>query len=245
MRRPLGTGIPFQLTGNGTPDIVFDMNTQPAALQDRFVFLTLFAIVPNGDTTGDVIIEQVGASTIMLQTAAVTGLLTRLASEQASPKVLDRFPVRGDSLVQVTASAAPGDQVVYMCGYIEVEGESEPSKGLRGLQASNTLVTPFTYTPVDLEEVQPSTPVHLFSNGFTDEITMFVRVSGLASPHVVVNDGVNSLDMNLAALGGDENIPIKLFDGIPMQAQAAGGSISGYTTAVIDTLVAWGYFNRR
>ena len=248
MRRPLGTGLPFQLTGSSTVDTVFDMSAQPAALQQQFLFLTLYLIIPDGDDSGalDIVQTADGVDATLLDGVTVAYYKSLQVSRSSVVKVLDRLPLRGDSVLTMLTSGDPANQPVFVCGYLE-DGQADPPKQLRGLQPSNDLVEPFTYGAVQIEDTDTAT-VHVLENGYIDEITLYLRAGNSASsPHLLMSDGVNSIDIDLGndGISGNWQEAALILDGIPVQAQADGGGISLQTTAGSDVMCAWGYFTRR
>lgn len=250
MRRPLGTGLPILLTGNSIADPIYDLSLQPASLQERMNFLTLYALQQgDGDASGNLSIIGGGAGLNLLSNSDLFDAQQAGAGPGAI-KILDRFAMRGDMSVTVTNTAVPANQLTHVFGYLEIEGENDPPQALRALQPSNTLVSPYTTDPVTLNGVQSSTPVHILEEGFTDEITLFVGTgSSAASPHLVFSDGVDSIDIDIGSVFGVSAQFFlrsgKLFDGIPMLALADGAGISMYNTSAGDISAAWGYFNRR
>lgn len=246
MRRPLGTGLPIALTGNSTFDTLFDLSAAPAALQAQTSFLTLYAIAARG-SSGEINLRTTtdGDQTLIISNYAVDDLRTAQEGALSSIKVLDRFPMRGDSIVEMNLTSDPAANTVLVVGYFEMDGESDPPKQLRPLQPG-ALVAPFTYNPVTSFGNDPTPKVvHTLEPGYIDDITLIFRAIGpAASPHIVFSDGSASIDVRLDD-GFRNDIPMVFLPSIPMYAAAAGAAISIYTNEADDEFVAYGYFTRR
>jgi hypothetical protein len=246
MRRPLGTGLPRLLTGNGTDDTIYDLTSAPSDLQSRVNLVTLYAFCPGGVPGGDTVEISLNG-TLLTSFSIGTDLVAYQTDARAARKILDRFPMRGSVALTVTSSAVAGVQDVYIVGYVELEGVLDPPQPIRPFQPG-ALVSPYTYEPAYIAGGVPaSIDVHAIEEGYIDEITLWVRATGVASPQLVIDDGSNpavSMDLTtIASLTADQSM--LLLDGIPIQGQGPNAGISIEGPAPADTIMVWGSFSRR
>jgi hypothetical protein len=250
MRQPLGTGLPRKLTGNNTQDTVYDLRTAPSDLQSRVNLVTLYAFIPGGTPGASVldlsIIDSSPTTVLLGSYPLATNLIAYQDDARACRKILDRFPLRGEAAIQVTTDALQANQLVYVFGFVELEGVYEPPRPTRPFQPG-ALVSPYTYMPVYSNAGVPgSGVVHAFEEGYIDEVTLTLRATGLASPLLTFSDGAVSESLDLVSIGTlTDTDAFTLLEGIPMQAIDAGAGITYSATEGPDILMVWGSFTRR
>jgi len=253
LRRPLGNGLPIPLTGTGTQDIVYSLTAASEDTRQRVHLVTLYAIMLGGDGSGTttVLTNADGGTTELMRRDNTTLRAGQISSGEV-PKILDRYPLRGNADIRASLSVDPAAQAVVIVGFVELEGVSSPAQALRPLQPSNTLVAPYTTLPTSWGSNAPIAQVHLLEEGRTDEIYLYGRIgAGGVSPHIVFNDGAGgSVDIDVtdlfATTGSGSIRSGKILDGIPMigAGSLAGAGIQGYTTG-IDIMTLYGSFIRR
>lgn len=252
MRRPLfTTGIP-QLPPSlasivDTPNdalSVLDLRSVGTTLQSVTRLVTLYAV--NQDVASQQIVDvawREGAGTPVL-VASVT--LPEGELLEAPTKVLDRFPLRGNA--QLLACTADGATPIVF-GYFELENSKDSEQRSRPLQPG-ALVSPYGYAPVIVDSPDPAAAVHTLDTNYVDQVTLVVRATGgggggTATGFVTVDDGSDSITINIEDNAGANADNTLLFDGIPMIAAAAGGAISiGAGVGVSDSCSAYGSFIR-
>lgn len=247
MRRPLfSTGVPQNppelASIVAAPDSalsVLDLRELSTDLQSVTHFVTLYALNQTSGS-GDVvdIAWRSGDDTPILL-ATIT--LEAGQGLNGPVKVLDRFPLRGNA--QLLISADVGD-TPFVYGYFELEDRSAAKILSRPLQPG-ALVSPFTYEPGVVVDSDPDpVTIHTLSSTYVDEVTvdLTARGTGSLTGYLVVNDGESTATLEFEAMDD----AVRVFDGIPLiGATSSGAAISISPGADSgDTVVAWGTFSR-
>lgn len=247
MRRPLfSTGVPQnppQLADiTATPDdalSVLDLRSLDTVLQSVTRLVTLYAI--NQTYISSDIISL--ALRVGDETPTLLAEITLPSGQGPGPvKVLDRYPLRGNEelLVSATIGDAP-----FVWGYYELDGEKPPAQPVRPL-LPGALVSPFTYAPVLVVNADPGPEtLHTLSEDYVDLVTLDL------STRVAPEDDVGALTVNdgsstaVIALSGSES-NVRIFDGIPFIAAASGGVLTLTAGgAATDAVAGWGSFTRQ
>jgi hypothetical protein len=254
MRRPLfGNGFPKVIPNNvdlvANPDQakqILDLRNQPADVQQRFFFLTLYAYFSTAAADAELQVAQQNGSDTPISVVTVELPAASPAWAYAVP-VLERFPVRGPQRIVASNVGADLSTAIYLFGYLELEETDIPDpQGLRGLQIANNPVKPFLSGARKLPvQVNPHV-LHQLNGGYIDEITLDLYVSaggvefGSAGS---LNLSGTSESLPLVELGLPAGAPYnslnRLFAGIPMMS-------SGALTLSVPTVdaIAVGTFKR-
>lgn len=248
MRRPLfGTGLP-KAAPEGVLTEVLSLGGLSPEIQSRVQGVTLYALIsPGVDEAGLLVLASPSDATI-----ADLGASAKVVGSGGGPsnpelvvqKVLDRFPLRGDSKVSVLTT---GDRPVHLVGYFQLEGERALPIEYRPLQPSAGEVED-DYTGSGITLAVGETLLQAFTQEKIDIVAL--RAAGLTAddaPTLVFRDGVGEVE--IPVLTG--SVPASSFpafldvlSGIPFRANGPGGGISIRSISANSTIFAWGLFIR-
>jgi hypothetical protein len=270
MRRPLGTGMPFEIVNaaaNPVDVTVFDTNTVDTS---HAYEVTLYGwpgvyVADAYDTFYgfDIVLVSSGVEVVLVSitdVAAVAYVNFRVVSG-AAWKLIDKLVLRGDQQLLVrplTGGAGTNTWAFY--GYFEQDAHDPEPYTFRPLQPSTPLVSPFNGTPTTLTipsgDPAAHTNAHLLNADYFDYVTMWASAAmssgeGLGDdsrPVVTFPNGV------VVSLPGPQDssgltIPILLFDGIPFLAPTAANNAITIGATASDSagdlvVTAWGQFTR-
>lgn len=227
--------VPAQLADiTADPDnatSILDLNGLSSELQSYTRFVTLYALAQGATADTLQIAWRSGAAVKLLSTVEVGFQVI---------KVLDRFPLRGDAELLVSAAAG---ETPFVWGYFELEGASNVEVTTRPLLPAGVFLEPFTYNPPIAVFNGPLQDVHLLSAEYFDQLVLDAFVVGTEEDgRIEITDGQAYSIVLLVPASASS---YRVFDGIPMKAatNANAPTIKIQTTSA-ESITVWGSFTR-